>query len=216
MWIVHPNRRGVVAWQSGNAVWLLQCRGGDEHIEFVDGRDETVYATFTADSLPVLDEQFVRGDELHLWYPQTDGEFGLRLAIRPIECSEHRLVVEVTPSIQTQLLDTHPTLDLIGHGDSESVDGPSGSHGPAISRAESSTHSVAVLLGPHDSPFTSDLSEGNQAGVQLRLFGEFLEKGVIRKARPWLAIDRSDQPFSEKELHTLWEQLAESPLPLTP
>ena len=51
--------------------------------------------------------------------------------------------------------------------------------------------------------------------LRLRLFGDFLEKGVIRKARPWIVITRGETPPSESELESLWKSLCESPLPLT-
>jgi len=67
--------------------------------------------------------------------------------------------------------------------------------------------------GPHDQPFTTNHSTDSL--LRLRLFGEFLEKGVIRRGRPWLVIDVSGQVPAENRLVSLWQQLCGSPVPLT-
>ncbi|TWT98659.1 hypothetical protein [Stieleria varia] len=219
MWIVHPNRRGIVAWQTGNSVWLLEARGGSSPISLVDGeRDGVAYVSLAAvddQTLPELDELFVRADELHLRYPQSGGQFGLRLMLRPIQSDADVLVLECVTSIETVLLDAHPTVDVLSAGQHQTIRADDELAGPAISATISETHSTAILLGPHDSPFTSDLSGGGNTGVRLRLFGEFLEKGVIRKARPWIVIDRSGQSISPEQLKRWHQELSFSPLPLT-
>ncbi len=175
------------------------------------------------DFLPSAGEQYVRGDCWHVNYPQGDSSYALRLALQPIETAKDWIVLEATISIQTDLLDTHPKLDvdvlcqsidslvptdLSGDDEVESI-------GSApISIAMDSGHHTSVLLGPHDSPFTTNHS--TDALLRLRLFGDFLEKGVIRKARPWIIIDRSGSPPNEQRLEALWKQLCGSPLPLTP
>ena len=78
--------------------------------------------------------------------------------------------------------------------------------------ARSATSFVAIFLGNHDSPFTTDLTTPEV--LQLRLFGEFLEKGVIRKARPWILISQAKQEPSDAELQAIWQRLASRPLPL--
>lgn len=220
MWVVPPNKLGIAAWQTGNSVWLIHARGGTDGIRMIDGQDQSTYARLCASqqqSMPPLDEQFVRGSELHLWYPQTDGQYGLRLQIQPIASSPTRLVLQITAAIQTSFLDTHPTLDIGLLSDEFVFHSASNVDGPAITSANAGNTSVAVLLGPHDSPFTSVKNHppAGDAESRLVMFGEFLEKGVIRKARPWFVIDRSGQQLSEEELQTHWTQLSQSPLPLT-
>ena len=78
--------------------------------------------------------------------------------------------------------------------------------------AKSDTTFVAIFLGTHDSPFTTELS--TPESLQLRLFGEFLEKGVIRKARPWILLSHAPSEPSQSELQAIWDQLASRPLPL--
>ena len=157
-------------------------------------------------------------------YPQAAGStYAERLAFMPIQTTKNLIVLEVTISIQTDLLDTHPKIDIDSccrsidshvPTDESGDDEVEGAGSAPISVAASKGHSVSVLLGPHDSPFTTNHSTDSL--LRLRLFGEFLEKGVIRKARPWIVVDRSGDPSSEQQLEKWWKQLCGSPLPLTP
>jgi hypothetical protein len=84
---------------------------------------------------------------------------------------------------------------------------------PSISLLRGNTTSLAIILDPHDSPATSDRSCGHL--LCLRLFGDFLEKGVIRTARPWIVVDRSGDPELAERLKSLHQQLCKRPLPLS-
>lgn len=62
---------------------------------------------------PPLDEAYVRGSDLVLRYPQADGFlFGLEICHRVVFCEADVVAVESICSIQTNLLDCHPTFDL--------------------------------------------------------------------------------------------------------
>jgi len=231
MWTT--DQLGLAVWSDDGAEWYFDARGGDAGIGVV-AADESDPNAFDAsgryvslnpaqpDLLPAAAEQFVRGDRWHVNYPQGDGSYALRLAFQPIESVKDLIVVELTISIQTDLLDTHPRIDmdaLCQSIDSMVPGDPSGDEvedaGSApISVATSDDHHTCVLLGPHDSPFTTNHSTDSL--LRLRLFGDFLEKGVIRKARPWIVIDRSGNPPSQARLQSWWTQLCGSPLPLTP
>lgn len=211
---------GLASWQTEHSTWSLDARGGSHGIAMVDGdrsrnrsADRLVaFAPVGQDVLPAVAEQYVRGDTLHLTYLQGEGAYELRLALRPIVSSDQRLVLEGTVAIQTDHLDSHPTVDVEVNCDSFVGDPIDGIGAPPISQGTSKDHSVAILLGPHDSPFTTD--ESSESALRLRLFGDFLEKGVIRKARPWIVVSRGKGP-KEEELQGWWKQLCESPLPLT-
>lgn len=217
----------------GTLAWSIDARGGQRGIHVLSGdldeqsvsnKEPECFFSFQPvgrDSLPVLAEQFIRGDELHLHYPQRDGSFGLRLVLQPIQMTANNLVLEATLSIETSLLDSRPMVDVVASAIkvrslSAGNDGVRRGQGgaPPISVCERRDDSVAVLLGPHDSPFTTDRC--SDQALRLRLFGDFLEKGVIRKARPWLVIRRDDSSISDSELQGWWAELNESPLPLTP
>lgn len=227
MWLTAPNRIGVAGWQSGQSVWMVKARGGAEGIELLFGNSSLLVASTNELPLPVLDEQFVRGDELHLYFPQpSEGfDFGFRLVIRPVsgqdfETTEDRAFFELMISVQTSLLDLHPTLDLLipsaEHSESNELTGKTGE----IHFGRSPNESAAVILGPQDGPYASavdEVSDGASSpghGLGIRLFGEFLEKGVIRRARPWLVLDRSTGSLEESELGDVWRELKESPVPL--
>ncbi len=224
MW--KTNELGTASLQAGDSTWCLDARGGKFGIA-LSGADVTKLPSFSLasaehDRLPTADEHYVRGDQWNINYPQGDGSFALRLTFSSISASENRLVLEVCVSVQTDLLDTHPKIDIslrcdeVVTLDAKEHDGAghmSLEGSPPISLAKSQHESVAVLLGPHDAPFTSNRSSASM--LQLRLFGEFLEKGVIRRARPWIVIDRRKDDFDEAELTSLYRQLCDSPLPLT-
>ncbi|KAA5545336.1 hypothetical protein FYK55_06685 [Roseiconus nitratireducens] len=220
MWLTAPNRIGVAAWQTRDSIWMIDARGGKDGIRFRLG-DESVALIASGDEpLPVLDEQFFRGDELHLSFPQDGGgaDFGFRLMIRPIlgpdiPIDSQRALFEWVVSIETSLLDTHPTMDLVAPASRGcrrlKVDDPQG----GVHLAESPAGETTVLLGPADAPFTSVIDQPDT--LRLRLFGEFLEKGVIRRARPWVIFNRMQQPISEAARKATWQALADSPVPLT-
>lgn len=214
---------GLAQWSEAASTWNVDARGGKNPVtlsnaEINDGRP--LFQLCAVDgALPTASEQFTRQRSWHVNYPQEEQSYALRLAMKPIESTPTLLVMEMTISLQTDLLDSHPTLDL--DVDCHSIDSvvpsdPTGddmvpaSGSAPISIASSDGHSVSILLGPHDSPFTTNHSTDSR--LRLRLFGDFLEKGVIRKARPWIVVGQ--QSPTENELIELWNQLCKSPLPL--
>lgn len=225
---------GLAVWRTNDSAWYFDARGGSFGIGMITAKQDegqtfdnpsryVAFGSVDEDMLPQAEEQYVRGDEWHVNYPQGEGAFALRFAFRPIETTSSRLVIETRLSIQTDLLDTHPKVDIDANCDDIDSLLPTDLSGEdqvlatgsaPISIAKGPQHTISVLLGPHDSPFTSNHSTDSL--LRLRLFGEFLEKGVIRKARPWIVIDRSGVVPREAELLGRWKQLSGSPLPLTP
>ncbi|EMI18005.1 hypothetical protein RMSM_05072 [Rhodopirellula maiorica SM1] len=216
---------GLATWSDASTTWQLDATGGPQGIQLgLAGGDpkRVQFVSVGEDVFPQATEQFVRGDELHVSFPQQEGSYSIEAVFKPITSSAKRLVIEVVLSLETRLLDTHPTVDLVAAGsrDASSVSDPSPSAGcDPISQAIAGDISVAVLLGPHDAPFTANQSSADQ--LRLRLFGEFLEKGVIRKARPWIVLstsdaDAADTGVTSDELKAMYAKLCASPLPLTP
>jgi hypothetical protein len=229
---------GVATWFDGQSSWNVDVRGGHFGIglELAEGSsaslDKVARRPFSilpvgSDRLPEASEQYIRGDRYFVNYPQESGSYAIRLALEPICSSPGLLVLEATVSIQTELLDSHPTLDLVAVGrehlklnlrETDQLDwrtelAAPNRGAPSISVVKSGTGSLAVLLGPHDAPFTSDLSNGDR--LCLRLFGDFLEKGVIRTARPWIVIARESPANLVEELRSWHQRLSESPVPLS-
>lgn len=228
---------GLACWLVEDTTWHFDVRGGEHGIGMLaspsvphDCRvvDQHFLSILPVDGkpLPLASEQFIRGDRVSINYPQGDGNYAIRMSLEPIESSPETLVLEATISIQTDLLDSHPMLDLVAEGNEvRSVDLPEPqpnwrssvisltSGAPAISLLRGDTTSLAVILDPHDSPATSDRSGGHL--LCLRLFGDFLEKGVIRTARPWIVVDRSGAADLEDRLRHWHQQLCKRPLPLS-
>lgn len=221
MWKLHDD--GTATWPTDRRSWTVNFSGGPAGIGVVESDTESLaFRPVGDDVLPVAGEVFVRGDELHVAYPQAETSFALSIVFRPVQFSGTRLVIETTLSIHTSLLDSNPVLDMIAVGDGFSCFTPSENQSAAIADSGlgcSAVTSVArgkfaasVLMSPRDYPATLDLSDDEE--IRLRLFGEFLEKGVIRKAMPWIVIDRSGEIPSEADLRDLAGQLANAKLPL--
>ena len=220
MWKIDDSNEssmGLATWtdaDSNELQWHFDVRGGHHGISLRAANcSEPCIQIVPVDDQTISDatEQFVRGRQLHVSFPQQSNRFGVRIVIEPIQCEEEFVVFEFTISIQTSLLDLHPMLDIVSKGKTTQNEKPSNGS-PGVSIIESSNLTTAILLGQHDSPFTTDHS--SETEVSLRLFGDFLEKGVIRKARPWFVV--STKPRDEISLVKLLENLNDSPLPLTP
>ncbi|MEM9646448.1 MAG: hypothetical protein AAF989_15760 [Planctomycetota bacterium] len=226
MWKVLDD--GIGEWVSEESSWRVDARGGEHGIRFQGNQSGGTLVSLVpvADHrISKLSESFVRGDAWHLSYPQQEGGFSLDLVLRPVEASKKRLVLESTISIETTLLDSHPTVDLLATGDGFQAWSPPGESDWAKERFSGSTTgasclsgvvkenvAISVLLGRRDYPFTLDLSDDSE--IRLRLFGEFLEKGVIRKARPWICLENGVDDIQEEQGIQLWKRLQNSPLPL--
>lgn len=200
--------------------WVCRATGGTDGISLgdPDGLLHLTVQPSQGENLPVAVENYVRGDEWKVTFPQSTGQFGLRISLRAVFASATRLVLEPTLSIQTSLLDTHPTLMLSAMGgttESSLIEVESSEQKVSVHsvRLAGQAGQIAVLLGPYDAPFTADHSSDQR--VELQIFGEFLEKGVIRKARPWVILDRSETGLSKFDLQHYAKSLCETPLPLT-
>jgi hypothetical protein len=223
MWNVNEAELGLASWNVGSQSIEVDARGGGHGIKLsVPDSAPVSFCPIDEDKLPQACEQYVRGSSWHVNYSQGDSSYALRLSFEPITTRDDCLVIEVCVSIQTDLLDLHPKLDVqVDCDDIDSVvphsefgdDAVRGVGVAPISIAKRSTSSTSVLLGPHDHPFTTNHS--TDMNLRLRLFGDFLEKGVIRKARPWIVFDLG-KTADEEVLQQTWTQLCESPLPLTP
>lgn len=199
--------------------WICCASGGSAGIELGD-RSGTLPLTVTnvgEDTLPLAGEQYVCGDAWKIDFPQATGIFSLRLSVRVVQATETRIIWEPTFSLQTSLLDTAPSLALTARGEpDERVSEAAGEFPDNVSIAACRTREgdqMIVLLGPNDAPSTKDRC--SRTRLDLRIFGEFLEKGVIRKTRPWIVMDRSGNGVSGADLADYCTQLCHTPLPLT-
>lgn len=199
--------------------WVCCASGGSAGIELGDrsGTLQLAVANVGEDTVPFAGEQYVCGDAWKVDFPQAIGKFSLRLSVRVVQATQTRIIWEPTFSLQTSLLDTAPSLALTARGEpDERVREVVGDFPDRVSIAACRTREggqMIVLLGPNDAPSTKDRC--SRTRLDLRIFGEFLEKGVIRKTRPWIVMDRSGSGVSETDLADYCTQLCHTPLPLT-
>lgn len=181
--------------------------------------------------LPACGDCFIRGEELHLSFPVADDDrVGLHLVLLAIEAGPQQLVIESVLGVHTELLESFPELhlsapDAAGTSGSPPADGetatviwqPAASAKQAAAAADSPPHSggtqplaTTVLCDLRDR--SSLAADWTAAEPAVRFWGDFLEKGVIRKVQPWWVW--STQPPSSQAIQQIAEQLADRPLPL--
>ena len=69
------------------------------------------------------------------------------------------------------------------------------------------------LIDPHDLKQARWLSQPGECQQRVELFGDFLEKGVIRRARMQLLV--ADQAIDRQQAGAAYRQLSSRELPLT-
>jgi len=179
-----------------------------------------------------VDDWFTRGSDLMVRYAQRDSErFAFQIDLRPVvsdqlgacECGW-----DVWVSVQTQLLDAHPALEvthalpagewsvLPGH----MLSGAQSRLGGLVCKAPSGT--FAMLVHPSDQAQAERLTPADRtadsvttalAASGVRLLGDFMEKGVIRRVR--LRCLWSAEHLTAEQMADAMAQFAECPLPLT-
>lgn len=208
MWQIDPRGGTLCPDASSDLRVRVDAFGGTDPITMsAGGLSIEVHPVQTA-VLPSLDEHFVRDDQWHANLPQSTTRFGIRLAFDQIPLNDHVVALECRLSVQTDLLDSHPELDLRLCGGTPTMVSPDDDVPPVATVIGSNDFFAAVLLSSNDAPHTKLLSTDPPS---LRLFGDFLEKGVIRRARPWIIFGR----FTGDDLKTWQQQLSDSPVPLT-
>lgn len=155
---------------------------------------------------------------------------------------ENSLLIELWISNYTFSLDTHPEVDTWcfalpdddasllqlyeadGGGGDLSPCATADADGLSVAAAVLASHGdrasdAAVMVHPTDQIdsqllVAGDASSGvNSIAVQMRIFGRFMEKGVIRRARLRLLV--SPDSIDERTLLAHYADFAASPLPLT-
>ncbi len=150
--------------------------------------------------------------------------------------------VELWLSVQTDLLDTEPELEIVCSAsggqtwrafehsqlcdwDAKPKGQPAATRGPAAllcvanANADKPQASVAEptsglwLIEPTDQCNTRRCSDDDQATQRLRLFGHFMEKGVIRRGRMRFLL--ASGAVTTEHVQRAYRELADSPLPLT-
>lgn len=144
------------------------------------------------------EEIYVREQDLIVRYAQSEADLyaiQLNWRLKPA-CPPFTLDIEIWISIQTRLLDTHPTIEFHSVGPStwsrsthsELSEQWSSDPLQSVDRAAawlsvSKEASFLWMVDPGDQSEFTWGKVGSSHELQADLFGEFLEKGVIRRAR---------------------------------
>jgi hypothetical protein len=171
-----------------------------------------------------IGESFVRGNTLCLVYIESpDHPIGLELSFTLMACRSDLLVIESVISIKTSLWDAWPRLELgvssITGENKLGKDYPllamdgSPCHWWSATPQQISSGAVFTHLACDSRDYQSlDRASAGRPG-SLGFFGDFLERGVIRRISPWWVW--SEQPLDSPTVGSLGRQIEEKPLPLT-
>jgi hypothetical protein len=123
------------------------------------------------------------------------------------------LLLQMVVSVRTDKLDTHPELDAVSTSANLEVELVPCLAGSAIRTPLSSEFHLVEFATREDAPEFELVGGGRVQTMARRLFGHFLEKGVIRRARLFAAVVSAETTLAE--VQDLCEELAASEWPLT-
>lgn len=168
-----------------------------------------------------IQEAYVRQNDLIVRYEQSIADlYTIQLNWRRLNCEiPDALALEVWISVQTSLLDTHPTIevrsgtpDALWHSltlDDLSMDK---SDSTAIGLVKKSGLTAMVMIEPSDARQARRIVDRSE-DFAFRLLGDFMEKGVIRRARLRLLVVSAE--LSRSKVVKQFRAFIDSPLPLT-
>lgn len=175
------------------------------------------------------EEAYVRGDDLIVRFDQSDEDnfaFQLDFRVLPDAREQVEMGVELWLSVQTDDLESEPTLkvgshsptgqywDILDHGkvlgDSKDINADS-SPAALVCIADKQTGVWLIEFG--DQRHADLLSSPGESEQRIELFGHFMEKGVIRRARMRFFLIEGE--VEDQLLKELYQEFSESPLPLT-
>lgn len=208
--------------------WRLVARVSGQGLILVACRDPWVAAAarIFVPGVPLdrCEQWYVRGDGLHLACTGRDRQcVVLEVELLPIEAERDRFVLESVISMRTSLLESHPAIELqvgAGHPGFPRWGGnrwhQTAEFGAALwlqaqpgPPLEGPRPLTGVVCGERD---RASLDAAALGDGQLRFFGDFLEKGVIRKVQPWWVWSCGPPPGDLAS--NVADQLAARPLPL--
>ncbi len=176
-----------------------------------------------------IEEAYVRQRDMIVRFGQSQGDqFGFQLNYRLLELDPRFVFgLEFWISIQTDHLDVEPKTQItchspagaswnsMTHGRVLDLDesAPDAHSSPAALIAGDSNHSVAWLIEFSDQQHAELISLEEDQRQSVELFGQFMEKGVIRRARMRVYVIHGE--VRRECLKDLYTEFAKSPLPLT-
>ncbi|QDV10918.1 hypothetical protein CA51_07720 [Rosistilla oblonga] len=155
-------------------------------------------------AMPVFQEADRPLEDLVARYrPSAEAGISLDIRYQLLNVSPSRLVLQATYAIQTREFETHPSLQI-------AIPGLPETELATINRAHVGAMHLAVLMQPCDLAQARRVDAPQDGGIQF--YGDFMERGVIRKCRLRLILS----PLSQQELQAEeeFEALMREPLPL--
>lgn len=169
-----------------------------------------------------IQEAYVRQDDLIVRYEQDGSDlYTFQLNWRAFDCIlSGSLGIELWISIQTSLLDTHPVVGVKSSSpaaiwetltlrDLSDID----SELPAAVVARREDHTLLIMIQASDAEQVELRRCDSAQEHELQMFGHFMEKGVIRRAR--LCLVAAPNILDDAAVRLVYEQFTASPLPLT-
>ncbi len=153
----------------------------------------------------LLGDAYVRQNDLIAMFPElAPWRFGYQIDMRVLkEAPPDTLAVEIWLSIQTSLLDSHPQLELQLKGERFNTAADKG--------WTSQSMRMGLMVHPLDQRDCHIEQRGDE--LAMRVFGRFMEKGVIRRMRFRLILGQ--KPESSVFWQDRFDEFSKSPLPLT-
>ncbi|WP_425396134.1 hypothetical protein [Aeoliella sp.] len=166
---------------------------------------------------PLLDT-YVRDDDLVCLTGPTDSfPFHTQLywTLRKVESSPTPLAaLSLLVSVRTDLLDTHPTIDVTTEAAARSSSELSVLDGKAYVVSLREDVTLVDFATPEDCAQQQlHAADDQRTTIERSLFGHFLEKGVIRSGRLFAALYAGE--VTESQAAEVCEQLSATELPLT-
>ncbi len=152
-----------------------------------------------------LGDAYVRQNDLIAMFPElAPWRFGYQIDMRVLEdAPPDTLTVELWLSIQTSLLDSHPQLELQLRGERFNA---------AVDKVwTSQSLRMGLLVHPLDQRDCHIEQRADE--LAMRVFGRFMEKGVIRRMRFRLIL--AQRPETAVFWQDRFDEFSKSPLPLT-
>ena len=175
-------------------------------------------------------ESYVRNPDLITRFSQSDEDtFGFQLDHRALVGTQPEVIasLELWLSVQTAHLDSEPSLRITCEGPESQATWRRLTHeelatdsrksldsaGPAALISQAQGQTGVWFIEDTDQCHAAVLPSGRDSAATVEMFGHFMEKGVIRRARMQFHVVSG--VASSSLLKTLYKEFCDSPLPLT-
>ena len=177
-----------------------------------------------------VEESYARNQDLITRFAQSDNDtFGFQLDHRALPGTQPEVIVslELWLSVQTAHLDSEPIIQVTCEGPESQATwqqltheelasdsrAPSASAGPAALVSQAQGQTGVWFIEDTDQCHAAVLPSSKDTALGVEMFGHFMEKGVIRRAR--MQFHLVSEVASASLIKSLYKEFCDSPLPLT-